>query len=51
MAEGKKGTRRKLSLAEQKAKLEKDKLKVAELEAKLNIADLKDFILNLKITN
>jgi len=51
MAEGKKGTRRKLSLAEQKAKLEKNKLKVAELEAKLNIADLKDFILNLKITN
>jgi len=40
----KKGTRTKLSLAEQKDKLEKDKLKIAELQAKVNIADLKNHI-------
>jgi hypothetical protein len=51
MAEAKEGTRKKLSLAEQKAKLEKDKLKIAALEAKVNIADLKDHILSLKVTN
>jgi len=46
-----KKTRKKLSLAEQKAKIEADEAKIAQQKAKIAVTELKDYVNNLKVAN
>lgn len=46
-----KTTRKKLSIVEQKTKLELNKKKLAEQESKIKVAELKDYMINLKVDN
>ena len=51
MSTEEKKTRKKLTLVEQKAKLEADKAKLAEQEAKIAVAELKGYVSDLKVAN
>lgn len=43
--------RKKLTLVEQKAKLEADEAKIAQQKAKIAVTELKDYVNNLKVAN
>jgi hypothetical protein len=44
-----KNPRKKLSIAEQRAKIEAAKAKIAALESRLAVNDMKDYLINLKV--